>query len=98
MRDAAHVSSQPTSPSPFYSSLKQINKLTSKDGESPRTMKELESMLDTTLDGQIFHPLTNMPPPHPDVVTHSYAEYVTFACVLMFNVFPVFANQNTLKF
>jgi len=86
VRNAAHVSFQPTSPSPFYSSLKQLNKLTSKDGQSPRTTKELESMLDTTLDGQIFHPLTNMQPSHPDVVTHAYAEYVRLCSV---NALPV---------
>lgn len=39
-------------------------------------MGELQNMLATT-DGQTFQPLTDMPPPHPDVVTHAYTEYVS---------------------
>lgn len=67
-------------PNPFifltYFSLKQIGKLTPQNGQNPLNMNEMRNMLAATLDGQIFHPLTDMPPPHPDVVTHAYTEYV----------------------
>jgi len=69
------------SPNPFlllpYFSPTQIGKLTRQNGQNPLNMDEMRNMLATSLDGQTFHPLTDMPPPHPDVVTHAYTEYVS---------------------
>lgn len=59
-----------------------MGKLTRQNGQNPLSMAELQNMLATTLSEQTFHPLTDMPPPHPDVVTHAYTEYVWYMCVL----------------
>lgn len=97
-RESSIIRAAESSEQDKHNPMFKLNKLTSKDGQSPRTTKELESMLDTTLDGQIFHPLTNMQPSHPDVVTHAYADtkpdnIVRLPIGVPTSIFCLFQNQ-----